>query len=57
MYHGSIRPYAFEIYRDQSMKISDLQNGIKMKNDSAKNADREIYTMRSAPQLCAKETQ
>lgn len=24
VYHGSIRPYAFEIYKDLSMKISDL---------------------------------
>jgi len=43
VYHGSIKPVAFEIYKNQSMKISDLQYGIKMKDDSSKNLDREIY--------------
>ena len=56
VYHGSIRPYAFEIYRDQSMKISDLQYGLKMKDDSAKNADREIYQLKALPPLSSDET-
>ena len=43
VFHGSIRPYAFEIYRDQSMKISDLQSAIKMREDSVNNLDRELY--------------
>lgn len=47
VFHGSIRPYAFEIYRDQSMKISDLQSAIKMKDDSKQNADKELYQLRN----------
>ncbi|CDW80147.1 UNKNOWN [Stylonychia lemnae] len=56
VYHGSIRPLAFEIYKDQSMKISDLQYGIKMKDDSSKNLDREIYQLRGLPEFCSDDT-
>ena len=55
VYHGAIRPFSFEVFKNQRVKISDFTMAIKMREDSAKNSEREVYQLKSLPYLYSEE--
>jgi hypothetical protein len=43
VYHGAIRPEAFEIFRNQRVKTSDFNYALKLDDESINSPDREEY--------------